>query len=78
MGGTKVKEAWIVAKSLRINTTERSHISPINMMTLRNYFQNLLTEEREAYADIPLKDEILPTQGSFSFSEDEVKGTFRI
>jgi hypothetical protein len=73
MGGTKVKEAWRVVKSLRKNTTERSHISPINMMTWRNYFQNLLTEERAACADILLKDEIPPTQGSFSFSEDEVQ-----
>jgi hypothetical protein len=73
MGGIKVKEAWRVVKSLRKNTTERSHISPINMTTWRNYFQNLLTEERAEYADIPLKDGIPPTQGSFSFSEDEVQ-----
>jgi hypothetical protein len=40
---------------------------------LRDYKHNLLTEERAAYADISLKDEIPPTQGSFSFSEDEVQ-----
>jgi hypothetical protein len=43
------------------------------MTTWRNYFQNLLREERAAYADIPLKDGIPPTQGSFSFSEDKVQ-----
>lgn len=59
IGGTKSNEAWRVIKSLRENTRNKCKLELIKPDTWKNYYQKLLTEDRNQFSQAPT-DTMIP------------------
>lgn len=51
IGGSKTKEAWKIVSNTRQNLQEKSNVSLITIDKWKNYFQELLHEERNQYKE---------------------------